>query len=201
MMRRVLQKLGYLHDWSVIQSQDNDRLWLRARKHERADAGCSVGPIDDSGLRQGFCEKASGATIERPALRRLLNRLRCNDVLLVTRLDRLARSTRDLLNTITTISKKGAALRSLADPWADTATPHGRLMLAILGGLAEFERDLIRARTADGRARAQAQGVKLGRRPKLTPIQRTEALARREQAKRRLKSPDHTMSVILRYRG
>jgi DNA invertase Pin-like site-specific DNA recombinase len=101
-------------------------------------------------------------------------------VLPVTRLDRLARSTRDLLNILDTIAKAGAGFRSLADTWADTTTPHGRLMLTVLGGLAEFERELIRARTGEGRKRAQARGVRFGRRPKLTPHQRQEAIARRE---------------------
>lgn len=66
----------------------------------------------------------------------------------------------------------------MADTWADTTTPHGRLMLTVLGGLAEFERELIRARTGEGRKRAQASGVKFGRPPKLTTEQRREALAR-----------------------
>ena len=92
----------------------------------------------------------------------------------------LARSTRDLLNTLAGIADKGAGFRSLADAWADTTTPHGRLMLAVMGGLAEIERDLIRARTGEGRARAKARGVRLGRKPKLTPHQIREALARRE---------------------
>jgi DNA invertase Pin-like site-specific DNA recombinase len=100
-------------------------------------------------------------------------------VLTVTRFDRLARSTRDLLNTLATIAGKQAGFRSLGDTWADTTTPHGRLMLTVLGGLAEFERELIRARTGEGRARAKARGVKLGRKPKLTPHQKREALERR----------------------
>jgi DNA invertase Pin-like site-specific DNA recombinase len=86
-------------------------------------------------------------------------------VLIVTRLDRLARSTRDLLNILDTVAKAGAGFRSLADAWADTTTPHGRLMLTVLGGLAEFERELIRARTGEGRKRAMARGVKFGRPP------------------------------------
>src|SRR5207245_6899084 len=93
---------------------------------------------------------------------------------------RLARSTRDLLNTLHTIAHKGAGFRSLADTWADTTTPHGRLMLTVLGGLAEFEHELIRARTGEGRARAKARGVRFGRKPKLTPHQRQEAIRRRQ---------------------
>src|ERR1700691_4906189 len=111
-------------------------------------------------------------------LRRVLDQLDAGDVLMVTRLDRLARSTRDLLNILATIAEKRAGFRSLGDTWADTTTAHGRLMLIVLGGLAEFERDLIRTRTSEGRARAVANGVRLGRKPTLTPHQRREALKR-----------------------
>jgi len=97
----------------------------------------------------------------------------------VTRLDCLARSTRDLLNTVDAIGKAGAGFRSLADHWADTTTPHGRLMVTVLAGLAEFERALILARTGEGRQRAMARGVRFGRKPKLTEHQAAEALARR----------------------
>ena len=98
--------------------------------------------------------------------------------MLVTRLDRLARSTRDLLNVLDAVGKAGAGFRSLADSWADTTTAHGRLMLTVLGGLAEFERELIKARTGEGRKRAKARGVHMGRLPALDPHQRREALAR-----------------------
>jgi DNA invertase Pin-like site-specific DNA recombinase len=101
-------------------------------------------------------------------------------VLVVTRLDRLARSTRDLLNVLATVAERGAGFRSLGDPWADTTTPHGRLMLTVLGGLAEFERSLILTRTGEGRARAMARGVKFGRKRKLTQHQIAEARMRRE---------------------
>jgi DNA invertase Pin-like site-specific DNA recombinase len=88
-------------------------------------------------------ETASGARADRVQLRRVLDQLDAGDVLLVTRLDRLARSTRDLLNILAEIADKKAGFRSLGDTWADTTTPHGRLMLIVLGGLAEFERELI----------------------------------------------------------
>jgi hypothetical protein len=97
------------------------------------------------------------------------------------RLDRLARSTRDLLNTLAKVTGKGAGFRSLKDTWADTTTAHGRLMVTILGGLAEFEGELIRARTGEGRERAKARGVKMGRRPKLTDHQKREAIKRRDR--------------------
>ena len=127
-----------------------------------------------------FQEKISGARSDRKQLTRLMAVLAKGDVLVVTRLDRLARSTRDLLNLLGTIAEKGAGFKSLRDTWADTTTAHGRLMLTVLGGLAEFERELIRSRTGEGRARAVARGVILGRRPKLTKHQKREAIGRRE---------------------
>ena len=125
-----------------------------------------------AGAEKVFQETASGAKTDRRELAKALKALNAGDVLLVTRLDRLARSTRDLLNTLDTIAKTGAGFRSIADAWADTTTPHGRLMLTVLGGLAEFERELIRARTGEGRTRAKARGVKMGPKFKLTPEQR-----------------------------
>lgn len=136
--------------------------------------------LDEAGCQKVFQEVASGAKTDRAQLRKLIDALAAGDVVIVTRLDRLARSTRDLLNTLAAVADKGAAFRSLGDAWADTTTPHGRLMLTVLGGLAEFERDLIRSRTTEGRQRAKERGVKMGRKPKLTPHQRREAIARRE---------------------
>jgi DNA invertase Pin-like site-specific DNA recombinase len=127
-----------------------------------------VRQLAKAGCKKVFREVASGAKTERAQLRRLLAGIETDDVVMVTRLDRLARSTRDLLNTLAAIADRKAGFRSLGDTWADTTTAHGRLMLTVLGGLAEFERELIRARTVEGRARAVANGVKLGRKPKLT---------------------------------
>jgi DNA invertase Pin-like site-specific DNA recombinase len=139
-----------------------------------------VRELKAAGAEKVFREKISGAVTDRAQLRHALNVLEKDDVLLVTRLDRLARSTRDLLNTLATVAAKKAGFRSLRDAWADTTTAHGRLMLTVLAGLAEFERELIRTRTGEGRERAKARGVRMGRKPKLTPHQRREALARRE---------------------
>jgi DNA invertase Pin-like site-specific DNA recombinase len=129
-----------------------------------------------AGAEKVFRETASGAKTDRARLRRSLDQLAKRDVLTVTRLDRLARSTRDLLNTLDTIAKAGAGFRSLGDLWADTTTAHARLMLTVLGGLAEFERELIRARTGEGRKRAKERGVHMGRPAKLTTHQRRDAL-------------------------
>jgi DNA invertase Pin-like site-specific DNA recombinase len=139
-----------------------------------------VRQLTKAGCKKVFREVASGAKTDRAQLRRLLGQLEAGDVLMVTRLDRLARSTRDLLNTLAAITDRKAGFRSLGDTWADTTTSHGRLMLTVLGGLAEFEHDLIRTRTGEGRARAVARGVKMGRKPKMTPHQIKEALRRRE---------------------
>jgi DNA invertase Pin-like site-specific DNA recombinase len=100
-----------------------------------------------AGCAKIYSEKVSGSQTDRAELAKLLKRLEEGDVLVITRLDRLARSTRDLLNILDTVARAGAGFRSLADAWADTTTPHGRLMLTVLGGLAEFERELIRIRT------------------------------------------------------
>jgi DNA invertase Pin-like site-specific DNA recombinase len=140
-----------------------------------------VRQLTKAGCKKVFREVASGAKTDRTQLRRLLDVLDAGDVLTVTRLDRLARSTRDLLNTLAAITGKNAGFKSLGDTWADTTTSHGRLMRTVLGGLAEFERDLIRARTREGRARAVARGQKMGRPFKLTDHQKREAIKRREQ--------------------
>jgi len=139
-----------------------------------------IADLKAAGATELFKEKVSGAVTDRPQLRKMLGRLGKGDVVLVTRLDRLARSTRDLLNILGTITEKGAGFRSLSEVWADTTTPHGRLIVTVLGGLAEFERELIRSRTGEGRARAIANGVKMGRKPKLTVHQSGEARARRD---------------------
>jgi DNA invertase Pin-like site-specific DNA recombinase len=139
------------------------------------------GQLIAAGCGKVFAEKVSGASTDgRKALAAVLRKLSEGDVLVVTRLDRLPRSTRDLLNILDTVAKAEAGFRSLADARADTTSPHGKLMITILGGLAEFERTLIKARTSEGRARAKARGVHMGRPPALTPHQQREALARRD---------------------
>ncbi len=132
-----------------------------------------VAELTVAGCEKVFSETASGAKTDRTQLKRAIASLAAGDVLMVTRLDRLARSTRDLLNVLAALTEKGAQFRSIRDAWADTTTPHGRLMLTVLGGLAEFERELIRSRTSEGRERARARGVKLGRRPSLSVAQRS----------------------------
>jgi DNA invertase Pin-like site-specific DNA recombinase len=161
-------------------------IWRMIYGYARVSPGgqreaAQVRQLRAAGAAKVFREVASGAKTDRAQLRRLLAVIGPGDVVMVTRLDRLARSTRDLLNTLTAITGKKAGFRSLGDTWADTTTSHGRLMLTVLGGLAEFERDLIRARTGEGRERAKARGVKMGRPHKLTPHQQKEAIKRRER--------------------
>jgi DNA invertase Pin-like site-specific DNA recombinase len=133
-----------------------------------------------AGAERVFAEKVSGAKTDRKALAKAIEALSEDDVLLVTRLDRLARSTRDLLNVLAQVSDRKAGFKSLADPMIDTTSPHGKLILAVLGALAEFERSMILARTSEGRKRAQARGVRFGRKLKLSRFQIAEALARRQ---------------------
>jgi DNA invertase Pin-like site-specific DNA recombinase len=126
-----------------------------------------------------YREKISGARADRPQLGKLMASLQPGDVVLVTKLDRLGRSTRELLELIEQIGKAGAVFRSLGDPLWDTSSSQGRLLSTLLAAIAEFERDLIRERTGEGRKRAMAKGIKFGRKPKLSDYQRQEALRRR----------------------
>lgn len=135
--------------------------------------------LREAGCQAIFREKASGARADRRELNRLLTKLEAGDEVVVTRIDRLARSTFDLFAIVKRVVDAGAGFKSLAEPWADTRTSTGRLMLAVLGGLADVERDLIRTRTSEGRARATARGQHMGRPPKLNAAQRREALTRR----------------------
>ena len=131
-----------------------------------------------AGAEKVYAEKVSGAKTDRRQLAKAIEALQAGDILLVTRLDRLARSTRDLLNVLDAVAQRQAGFRSIADRMIDTTSPHGKLILAVLGALAEFERSMILSRTSEGRAKAR--GVRFGRKPKLSAFQITEALARRE---------------------
>jgi DNA invertase Pin-like site-specific DNA recombinase len=170
-MQKVLSERGLtmaLYGYARVSTNGRD---LAAQEAELLTAGCA----------KVFKEKASGAKTDRAQLAKALRRLEPGDVLIVTRLDRLARSTRDLLNILATVGEREDGFRSLKDTWADTTTPHGRLMLTVLGGLAEFERELIRARTGERRRRAKDRGLRFGRPAALTLHQRAEALQRLAQ--------------------
>ena len=158
------RRLGYARVSTYGQTLDAQLDQLRG-------AGCS----------KIYREKVTGARADRRELLAMLRHLAPGDVVTVTRIDRLARSTFDLFAIVKQIVDTKAQFRSLAEPWADTGTSTGRLMIAVLGGLADVERDLIRTRTAEGRSRAKAQGQQMGRPPALTPVQQKEAARRRAQ--------------------
>src|SRR6516165_1170728 len=158
--------IGYARVSTYGQTLDSQLEQLRA-------AGCSS--------RNIYREKVTGARPDRRELLRMLDRLQTGDVVTVTRIDRLARSTFDLFGIVKRIVDAKAQFRSLAEPWANTGTSTGRLMLAVLGGLADVERDLIRTRTAEGRNRAKLNGKHMGRPPTLNPAQQKEATRRRAQ--------------------
>jgi DNA invertase Pin-like site-specific DNA recombinase len=133
------------------------------------------------GCAKIYREKESGARDDRRELQRMLKDLAAGDVVIVTRINRLSRSVFDLFTIVKRITDAGGQFRSLAEPFADTTTSTGRLMLAVLGGVADVERDLIRTRTAEGRSRAKARGQHMGRPPALTPPQQKEARQRRAE--------------------
>src|SRR5882757_823620 len=152
-----------------------------------------IAQLRAEGCAKIYREKASGAQADRRELLKLLKELAPGDVVMVTRIDRLARSTFDLFAIVKSIVDAGGQFRSLAEPWADTVTSTGRLMIAVLGGLADVERDLIRTRTAEGRSRAQKRGQRMGRKPKLTEAQQAEARKRRRKVQR---SPNSRAATV-----
>jgi DNA invertase Pin-like site-specific DNA recombinase len=157
----------------------NDNNWIARVSTDGQTLDAQQSALLAAGCAKVFAEKQSGAKTDRAQLAKAIAALTAGDTLVVCKLDRLARSTQDLLNTLAAIADAGAAFKSLGDPWCDTTSAHGKLMVTVLGGLAEFERHLILARTSEGRTRAQARGVRFGRKLKLTPHQQQEALARR----------------------
>lgn len=170
--------LGYAR----VSTSDQD---LTSQRAELQAAGCT----------RLYAEKVTGTKRDRPELIRLLDHLRVGDVVTVTRLDRLARSTRDLLEIAERIHAAGAGLRSLAEPWADTTTPAGRMVLTVFAGIAEFERSLIIDRTKQGRVTAKARGVKFGPPPTLTPAQIEHARQLIEQDGRTVKEAAALLGV------
>jgi DNA invertase Pin-like site-specific DNA recombinase len=146
--------IGYARVSTDDQHLDNQRSALRA-------AGC----------QRIYEEKISGAKRARPELNKLLDHMREGDVLVATRLDRLARATRDLLELAEILNRAGVGLRSLGEPWADTTSPSGKMVLTVFAGIAEFERSLIAERTTAGRLAAKSKGIRFGRPPKLSAEQ------------------------------
>ncbi len=156
-------RLGYARVSTVGQT-------LEAQLDQLKAAGCS----------RVFREKASGARVDRKELGKLLKSLAEGDQVVVTRIDRMARSVFELFAIVKKIIDAGGQFVSLAEPWADTSTSTGRLMIAVLGGLADVERDLIRTRTSEGRVRAKLRGQHMGRPSKMTAAQKQEARRRRK---------------------
>jgi DNA invertase Pin-like site-specific DNA recombinase len=150
----ISHSIGYARVSTVTQSLEQQRSQL-------SELGCI----------RIFEEKVSGTKRDRPELICMLDHLRAGDVLLVTRLDRLARSTADLLHIAELLRERGAGLRSVAEPWADTTTPAGRMILTVFAGIADFERSLIVERTSNGRQAAKSRGVRFGPKPVLTSSQ------------------------------
>jgi DNA invertase Pin-like site-specific DNA recombinase len=139
-----------------------------------------IAALTAAGCEKVYSEKINGSLSDRPQLDRLLKLLQAGDTLVVTRIDRLARSTLHLLRIIETLTKRGAHFRSIADSWADTTTPSGNFMLTVMGGLAQFEKSLILERTAAGRARAMDLGVKFGRPSRLNDVMKAKIAERKE---------------------
>ena len=137
-----------------------------------------VAQLKGAGCVTIFREKISGATVERPQLKKLMTALTHGDVVVIPAVDRLSRDTTDLLVIARDMQRAGAGLRSLAEPVVDTTSDFAELVLAMLGVAAKLERRRIIARTARGRADAKAKGVQFGRKPKLTPHQQREARER-----------------------
>ncbi len=156
-------RLGYARVSTIGQT-------LEAQLDQLKEAGCS----------RVYREKVSGAKVDRKELGKLLKAITAGDQVVVTRIDRLARSVFELFAIVKKIIDAGGQFLSLAEPWADTSTSTGRLMIAVLGGLADVERDLIRTRTGEGRARAKLRGQHMGRPAKMTAVQKQEARRRRK---------------------
>lgn len=154
---------GYARVSTIGQNLDAQRAALKA-------AGCEAIHED----------QRTGTNVNRPGLASLINESQADDVVIVARLDRLARSTRDLLNIMDQLADRGVGFRSLAEPWADTTSAGGKLVMTIFAGIAEFERSLIAERAAAGREAARARGVHLGRPPALTAHQKRQARAMRQ---------------------
>src|SRR5918911_675133 len=139
-------------------STDEQNLDLQLRALERAEC------------KQIFTDKVTGTKAERKGLNDALSHLREGDTLVVWRLDRLGRSLRHLIDTVTTLQERGIEFKSLTES-IDTTTSGGKLVFHIFGALAEFEREIIRERTNAGLASARARGRRGGPKHKLTPKQ------------------------------
>lgn len=150
--------------------------YARVSKGDEQDTRMQETALRAAGVERVFADHASGGRWERPALHRMLDQLRADDVVVVWKLDRLSRSLKDLLHIMERLEAAGAGFRSLTEA-VDTTTPAGRMLMQMVGSFAEFERAMIRERTQAGLTAARAQGRVGGRPPKLPALQREEILA------------------------
>ena len=176
----------------VWRQRREDRLC--ARLHEEQTLETQLSRLADAGCEMFFEERISGAKGRRPRLEAMLDQLRKHDVVVVTKLDRLARSTAELLRMSEALIEKGAGMQSLDEPWADTTSPAGKMILTVFGGIAEFERSLILARTEEGRKAAMARGVAFGRPARLRDNQK-EVVHELVKAGRSISSVARTFDV------
>lgn len=126
-----------------------------------------IDALKAAGAEEIIEEKITGTKADRPQLNRLLDKLREGDIILISDLTRLSRSTKDLFSLVDKIEKKGANIKSLKESWLDTTTPQGKLMFTFIAGISQFERDIISQRTKEGLEAARARGRKGGRKEKL----------------------------------
>lgn len=160
---------------------------------ESQDLSGQIERLKTAGCSKIFFEKRSGVDANRPQLQRLLRRLRAGDLIVAIVTDRIARDPCDMLDILRRVSTAGADLRLLDEPFIDTTSEMSDLIVFIIGWAAKWHRRRILENTAYGRARAKANGVKFGRKPKLTSQQRSEALAR-------LAAGEHGSEVAARYK-
>jgi DNA invertase Pin-like site-specific DNA recombinase len=159
------------------------------------DLTSQLAQLKAAGCERVFREKISGATADRPQLKKLMAAVGAGDVVIIPAVDRLSRDTTDLLVIARDLQEAGTGLRSIAEPVVDTTSDFAELVLAMLGVAAKLERRRIKDRTARGRADAKAKGVKFGRNPKLTAHQKREAIRRRDVDEETLRSIGRSYNV------
>jgi DNA invertase Pin-like site-specific DNA recombinase len=162
---------------------------------EAQDFTGATAQLKAAGCQKIYREKITGTTADRPQLKKLVAAVRHGDVVIVPAVDRLSRDTTDLLNIARDLQRAGAGIRSLAEPFLDTTSDFAEIVLAILGVAAKLEHRRIKERTARGRADAKANGVKFGRKPKLTSHQQREAIRRRDVDGETLRSIGRSYNV------
>jgi DNA invertase Pin-like site-specific DNA recombinase len=184
------KSLAEVNGFAISFAQESDRRGSGLMKSgyarvptEDQHVDLQLDALTQAGCQRMFCEKVSGAGHQRPELLRMLEQLRAGDTVVVWKLARLARSTRDRLATVETIRAAGATFRSLSEPWADTTSHGGKFMLTVFAGLAELERELIRERTRAGREVAKQRGMRFGRPKKLNVEPRNLAVRLRAEGK------------------